>query len=83
MCAKELSDDVQQVREHVYWATLDSLTVNCQELLEMLAEELEAGNFEAANPEDEVYREHLISSLRHAIRELQRWTVPRDVMESL
>lgn len=79
----ELSDDVEQVRDEVYRRALANKVVDCQEALEVLRTELEEGRFAPTNPEDEVYREHLISTLEHAELELERWCVDRDVMTPL
>lgn len=83
MDADDLSDDVEKVRDQVYRKALEQLVVDCQEALDTLREELEEGRFAPTNPEDEVYREHLISTLEHAELELERWCVDRNVMTPL
>lgn len=80
MDAGDVSDDVARVRDEVYRRELDGMVVDCQDLLDSLREQLEKGHFAPTNPEDEVYREHLISTLKHAELELERWCVDRGVM---
>jgi hypothetical protein len=71
-------DDIERVRDIVYQRELEDAVVTCQDLLATLREELEAGRFSPADAEDEVYREHLISTLEQAELDPERWAVPRE-----
>lgn len=71
---EKLSEDVEEIRRVVYERERERMVAECLDLLASFQEELEEGVFPPADEADETRREHLVTVLRLAELELERWT---------